>query len=50
MAMWTAVGAEVVAESGAKLATYEKAGTVITGFSTQLRAVPLAAISLALWE
>ena len=40
MTMWTAVGAEVVAESGAKLATYEKAGTVIPSFSAQLQAVP----------
>ena len=40
MTLWSAVGAEVVAESGAKLKTYETAGTVITGFSTQLQAVP----------
>ena len=41
MTLWSAVGAEVVAESGgAKLQTYETAGTVITGFAAQLQAVP----------
>ena len=40
MTLWSAVGAEVVAESGARLATYEKHGELIPGFARQLLAVP----------
>ena len=38
--MWTAVGAEVVADSGARLASYTKNGDFIAGFAKQMQAVP----------
>ena len=38
--MWAAAGAEVVAEAGAKLESYELAGTVVTCFKGQLESIP----------
>ena len=38
--MWAAAGAEVVAEAGARVQTYEAAGWVVTGFKDQLESIP----------
>ena len=38
--MWAAAGAEVVAEAGARLRTYEKEGHVVTGFLEQFASIP----------
>ena len=40
MPYWTAAGAVVLAESGARLRTYEAKGLAIPGFAEQLRHVP----------
>ena len=42
MQCWTAAGAVVLAESGARLRTYEAKGQVIPGFAEQLLHVPRA--------